>query len=111
MPAKEQQRVIYRTAKGREIDMGKLVQMNELVPAVGNAKVNARGDKLGPGGKIIQRREEIAGSGIPNQINRSRPASVKSPVVTEETGFKGPVASVASEKTIDDQDPEGNENE
>ena len=36
---------IYRTAKGREIDMGKLISQNELVPAVGNMQVNARGDK------------------------------------------------------------------
>ena len=40
--------------QGREIDMEKLMQKNELTQAVGNAKVNARGDKLGPGGKIIK---------------------------------------------------------
>jgi len=54
MAMKEQPRQIYRTARGKEIDMGKLVQQNELSIAVGNAKVNARGDKLGPGGTIIQ---------------------------------------------------------
>lgn len=54
MAMKEQPRQVYRTARGKEIDMGKLVQQNELSIAVGNAKVNARGDKLGPGGKIIQ---------------------------------------------------------
>jgi hypothetical protein len=26
---------------------------------VGNARVNARGDELGPGGKIIRKREDI----------------------------------------------------
>ena len=49
----------YRTMQGREVDMEKLMRQNELVPAVGNMKTNARGDQLGPGGKIIKKREEI----------------------------------------------------
>ena len=49
----------YRSFQGKEIDMEKLIQKNELTPAVGNAKMNARGDKLGPGGKIIKTREEV----------------------------------------------------
>jgi len=36
-----------------------LRQKNELTPAVGNVRVNARGDELGPGGKIIRKREDI----------------------------------------------------
>jgi ribosomal protein L39E len=49
----------YRTMQGRVVDMEKLMRQNELVPAVGNMKTNARGDQLGPGGKIIKKREEI----------------------------------------------------
>ena len=30
-----------------------------MTPAVGNARVNARGDELGPGGKIIRKKEDI----------------------------------------------------
>ena len=45
--------------QGREVDMEKLRTMNENTVAVGNAKMNARGDELGPGGKIVRRREEI----------------------------------------------------
>jgi hypothetical protein len=45
--------------QGKEIDMEKLMRQHELMPAIGNMKVNARGDELGPGGKIIRRREEI----------------------------------------------------
>jgi len=48
-----------RTMQGKEIDMEKLQLANEMTPAVGNAKVNARGDQLGPGGQIIKTREEI----------------------------------------------------
>lgn len=50
---------IYRSANGKIIDIDLLRQRNELTPAVGNAKVNARGDQLGPGGKIIRSREEV----------------------------------------------------
>ena len=50
---------VYRTMRGKELDMEKLAIRNETTPAVGNMKVNARGDQIGPGGKIIKTREEI----------------------------------------------------
>ena len=49
----------YRSMQGKIVDMELLAKANELAPAVGNARVNARGDELGPGGKIIRKREEI----------------------------------------------------
>ncbi len=52
----------YRTMNGRSVDMDKLRSQNELTPAVGNMKVNARGDELGAGGKIIRTREQIVSS-------------------------------------------------
>jgi hypothetical protein len=48
----------YKSMQGKIVDMDKLAQKNELAPAVGNVRMNARGDKLGPGGKIVQRRED-----------------------------------------------------
>lgn len=59
MAMKEQQRKVYRSANGKEVDMEKLRNQNELTLAVGNARVNARGDEIGPGGKIIRKREDI----------------------------------------------------
>lgn len=52
-------RKTYRTANGKSIDLDLLIQRNELTPAVGNARVNARGDELGKGGKIVRKREEV----------------------------------------------------
>lgn len=49
----------YTSMRGKEIDMEKLSLRNEKTPAVGNMKVNARGDELGPGGKIVRTREQI----------------------------------------------------
>jgi len=49
----------YSSMQGKEIDMEKLALRNELAVAVGNMKVNARGDELGTGGKIVRTREQI----------------------------------------------------
>ena len=49
----------YRTMRGREVDFEKLSLRNETTPAVGNMRVNARGDELGAGGKIVRTREQI----------------------------------------------------
>ena len=49
----------YKSMRGKAVDMDLLRKRNELTPAVGNAKVNARGDELGPGGKIVKKREEV----------------------------------------------------
>jgi len=50
---------MYRTMQGKQVDMERLMSQNELMPAVGNVRVNARGDELGAGGKIIKKREEV----------------------------------------------------
>lgn len=51
--------MVYRTMQGKVVDFEKIMKENELMPAIGNMKVNARGDELGPGGQIIRKREEI----------------------------------------------------
>lgn len=43
----------YRTAQGKVVDMAALVAKNERVRAVGNMKVNARGDTIDSYGKVI----------------------------------------------------------
>lgn len=50
---------IYKTMQGKVIDMDALLAKNETMPAVGNVRMNARGDELGAGGKIVKRREDI----------------------------------------------------
>ena len=49
----------YTSVRGKEIDMEKLSLRNEKTLAVGNKRVNARGDELGEGGKIIRTREQV----------------------------------------------------
>ena len=50
---------LRRTAMGDGIDMDMLRLANENTIAVGNMKVNARGDQLGPGGKVIKTRAQV----------------------------------------------------
>lgn len=49
----------HRTARGIPVDMDRLRLQNETAIAVGNMKVNARGDQLGPGGKVIKTRAQV----------------------------------------------------
>jgi hypothetical protein len=49
----------YTSMQGKVVDMEKLALRNELTPAVGNMKVNARGDEIGPGGKVVRTREQV----------------------------------------------------
>ena len=44
---------IYRTARGKQVDIGSLRLQNEHVRAVGNMGVNARGDRIDSQGNVI----------------------------------------------------------
>jgi hypothetical protein len=100
MAMKEQPKAVYRSMQGKEVDLNRLMNQNELTMAVGNVKVNARGDELGAGGKIVRKREELLReTDVPNQIN-IRPK--KETEVVEQSGVK-------IKKEVLDMDPEGNE--
>ena len=49
---------VYKTAQGKTIDMGSLVLQNENVRAVGNMKVNARGDAVDDKNQPIKSRPQ-----------------------------------------------------
>ena len=57
---------IYKSANGKIVDMGALRQRNEKVRAVGNMKVNARGDIVNDDNEVIQARNQQ----INNQYNK-----------------------------------------
>ena len=67
----------YTSVRGKEIDMEKLSLRHETEPAVGNAKMNARGDEIGPGGKIIRTREQIL-----QDYYTANPRAIKEEVAT-----------------------------
>ena len=97
---KEQPKAVYRSMQGKEVDLNRLMNQNELTMAVGNVKVNARGDELGAGGKIVRKREELLReTDVPNQINIRSKKEVEQPEKV----------SVVVKKEVLDMDPEGNE--
>ena len=54
-------RRIYKTAQGKTVDIGALQLRNENVRAVGNQKVNARGDLIDSNNRpIVTRNEQVA---------------------------------------------------
>jgi hypothetical protein len=87
MAMKEQQRQLHRSANGKVVDMNKLAMQNETTVAVGNIRVNARGDLLGPGGTIIKTHEEVV----------------------SETKQGVPATAVKARKDVSNMDPEGKE--
>lgn len=68
----------YRTAKGRMLNMEELRAANEMKVAAGNAQLNARGDKLGPGGSIAERVADRARQNSHSQATRR--VSIKPPI-------------------------------
>ncbi len=49
---------IYKTAQGKTVDMGKLSMQHEKVRAVGNMKVNARGDMIDDMNRVISSKND-----------------------------------------------------
>jgi hypothetical protein len=50
---------VYKSARGKMIDMDKVKIANESTVAVGNMKVNARGDIIGNNGQVALGRNQI----------------------------------------------------
>ena len=61
---------VYKTARGKNIDMGALILQNENVRAVGNMKVNARGDLLDDKGQVITSKTEQVNNQYDKQIKK-----------------------------------------
>jgi hypothetical protein len=112
MPVRQQQKKTYQTFQGKKIDMDTLRQRNELTPAVGNARVNARGDELGPGGRIVKNRDEVIRDyyeehpqAAPDEIAQvEQPAEVAEPVQTK--AQKKSVENAKKSKAIEASDAE-----
>jgi hypothetical protein len=83
---------IYTTMQGRQIDMDALRAKNETTAAVGNVRMNARGDELGPGGTVIRKREDASAEYYednPNAQPQQTETVVPKPTHQEVTTSKG----------------------
>lgn len=86
---------IYRSMQGKPVDMEALKLKNETTVAVGNKLMNARGDELGPGGKIIKKRNEVVAeyydtnpNAVPRQNSVVTPKPQLKPTTTNKTEGK-----------------------
>jgi len=66
----------YRTAQGKMVDFGAMLTNNELVPALGNMNVNARGDEILPDGTITKTREQV----MREYYNMNTPVPTEAPI-------------------------------
>jgi hypothetical protein len=72
---------VYTTANGKRINLDSLIAQNEDVIAVGNMKVNARGDQLGLGGKVEKTKDQV----MSEYYKLNTPTAVDNPVTPRET--------------------------
>lgn len=102
----------YRTAMGKNLDIDQLRLSNEEVIAVGNMKVNARGDELGPGGEVLRSRNQVMNDYYKLNTPVVNPAPIQSVDEAEvfkkyerpapqpsRSGLRGSLADSVAEKT------------
>ena len=63
---------VYKTAQGKTVDMGRLALQNENVRAVGNMKVNARGDMVDDMNRVVSTKTEQVQKQYNHQINNRK---------------------------------------
>ena len=88
-------RKVYRTAQGKIVDLGALQLRNENVRAVGNMKVNARGDLVDSANRAINTRNQQ----VARQYSRQTTNVTDGPVHTSQASAKVPAPS----EDFDDQ--------
>ena len=93
----------HRTARGLPIDMDRIRLANETTIAVGNMNVNARGDQLGPGGKIIKTRAQIMAEA--NKLHHSPLADDEAPVSESAAAEPTPPQPTVLQPTVEHDSP------
>ena len=72
----------YRTAMGKSVDMSALASRNEHTRAVGNMRVNARGDTIDANGRIVKPVTEKVNEAYGRTVG-NKSAQVKRQVTTK----------------------------
>jgi hypothetical protein len=72
---------VYTSANGKQINLDALIAQNEDTIAVGNMKVNARGDQLGAGGKVEKSKDQV----MSEYYKLNTPTAIDTPILPRET--------------------------
>ena len=100
----------YRTANGKTVDLDTIRLSNETAIAVGNMKVNARGDQLGPGCKVIQNRNQTMDQyyKVHSPVNNAKTQNVvKNQIKAGAQVTQGTVKPKPTPAPIPELDPDG----
>jgi hypothetical protein len=63
---------VYKSANGKTVDMGSLALQNEMTRAVGNMKVNARGDLIDEHNRVISKKTDQVSQTYNQQTGKSQ---------------------------------------
>ena len=91
--------MVHKTAGGKVIDMNQFKLQHETEIAVGNARVNARGDRLGPGGQIIQTRDDIIKEFYQSQTGQQNKGLRNNPIQSTDEMFLAAADQVMADAT------------
>jgi hypothetical protein len=94
----------HKTSKGIPFDMDAIRMQNEHIIAAGNAPLNARGDVIGSGGRVIKKAEELTREQYANQQSQvSSSAKLKQPIEDVVAELDPPAkAETKKKKTVDE---------
>tara|TARA_B100002019_G_scaffold291606_1_gene312258 strand:- start:147 stop:578 length:432 start_codon:yes stop_codon:yes gene_type:complete len=96
------------TNKGVVIDLESLMAQNSDSPAMGNMRVNAKGDVIGKGGEIVQKSEDrVRAYYEDNPMSSTAKSSLKGPMpdqpVQEESDMAPEMKTAEAQQTEQDQ--------
>lgn len=99
---------VYKTARGKTVDLGALILQNENIRAVGNMNVNARGDVVDSSDRVIdaknnqirRQNERQTRAAQPTEVHTSnrqaRQTTEKATPTVQETVLDTPIDTVAT---------------
>lgn len=106
-------RKIYRTAQGRQIDLGSLQLQYENIRAVGNMGVNSRGDLLDADNRPISTRNQQVAKQYQRQVTNvsdtpmpssRRPAAIKADIPAPPEDFDDTFEKIEPANVVEPQD-------
>lgn len=99
----------HKSYRGKHIDMDTLRKANEDQVAMGNMKVNAKGDKLGRGGEIVESASSRTRKHYNTTSTTRQTVSIKDDA-DDQAVFPEEVAPKAKKKTktVEREDSDGN---
>jgi hypothetical protein len=91
---------IYRTARGVQLDIDQLRLANETVVAVGNQRINARGDRLDDKGNIVKTKDDVMTEHYKSRVRNTSPTD--QPIIDSSNEAKRMKADVIDEQKLQD---------